>query len=151
MIHLDIKKPLDFPQSALEDAASATLTRCEIGDIDLSIVISGDEEIQNLNRDFLGEDHPTDVLSFPADETDPDNDRRYLGDVIISLPRAVEQALQRGHSTEAEVQLLTVHGILHLLGHDHATREDKSRMWKLQRQVLDSIGLSIDLPDVEEK
>lgn len=148
MIHLDIKTPIDFPQSAVEKAAAATLARCAEGEVDLTLVISGDEEIQILNRDFLGKDRPTDVLSFPADETDPDTNLRYLGDVIISLPRAAEQALQRGHTTQAEVQLLTVHGILHLLGHDHATRDEKTGMWKLQRQVLDALGLTIDIPDV---
>jgi probable rRNA maturation factor len=81
------------------------------------------------------------VLSFPADETDPETGRRYLGDVIISLSRAVEQAAARGQAVEAEVQLLVIHAVLHLLGYDHAGAEEKTRMWAAQAEVLERLGL----------
>jgi probable rRNA maturation factor len=82
------------------------------------------------------------VLSFPADEPDPETGHRYLGDVVISLVRAQEQARARGHGVEAEMQLLVVHGILHLLGHDHAEAGEKERMWMAQAGALERLGIS---------
>jgi probable rRNA maturation factor len=82
------------------------------------------------------------VLSFPASETDPETARRYLGDILVSIPRAEEQARAGGHALEAEVQLLVVHGTLHLLGYDHAEAEEKARMWKAQSEVLERIGVA---------
>jgi probable rRNA maturation factor len=109
---------------------------------DLTIVLVDDARIQALNRDFLAHDAPTDVLSFPADEPDPETGRRYLGDVVISTRRAEEQARERGHAIEAEMQLLVVHGILHLLGHDHAEVREKERMWAAQARALERLGVS---------
>ncbi|OGO38392.1 MAG: rRNA maturation RNase YbeY [Chloroflexi bacterium RBG_16_56_8] len=86
-------------------------------------------------------DTPTDVLSFPASEQDPESSAPYLGDILISVPRAVDQAQAAGHSAQDEVQLLVVHGVLHLLGHDHAKAQEKARMWKAQAEVLERLGL----------
>ena len=108
---------------------------------ELSILITGDDALRALNRDFLGEDHATDVLSFPASETDPETGAPYLGDILISIPRAQSQAEAAGHPLEAEVQLLVFHGVLHLLGYDHAEPEEKARMWKAQAEILESLGL----------
>jgi probable rRNA maturation factor len=126
----------------LERAAEQTLTHesFQPPSVDLTIVQTGDAEIQTLNRDYLGHDAPTDVLSFPSNETDPESGTRYLGDVVISIPRAKEQARQVGHSLEAEVQLLVVHGVLHLLGHDHAEADEKALMWAAQREILGQLG-----------
>ena len=144
MIFLEIDPGFDlsFPSDLLERAAQATLAhQAAPPEADLTLVLTGDERIRALNRDFLGRDDPTDVLSFPADETDPQTGRRYLGDVVISLPRALEQSTARGHTVEAEIQLLVVHGILHLLGHDHAGAQEKARMWAAQAEVLERLGL----------
>ena len=108
---------------------------------DLSIVLSDDAHLQEMNRDYLGIDAPTDVLSFPAEETDPQSGRSYLGDILISVRRAEQQARAAGHPVEAEVQLLVIHGVLHLLGYDHAKPADKARMWAAQAAILQSIGL----------
>jgi probable rRNA maturation factor len=94
-----------------------------------------------LNRSYLGIDAPTDVLAFPASELDPETGRRYLGDVLLSLPRAERQAKDAGHGLEAELQLLVVHGVLHLLGYDHASPDEKARMWAAQAEVLGRLGL----------
>ena len=142
MISIETESDLTFPVGLLERAARAVLDLSGVPDADLPLVMTGDSQIQSLNRDFLGIDAPTDVLSFPADETDPDTGRSYLGDVIISLPRATEQAGERGHPVEAEVQLLVVHGVLHLLGHDHAGAEEKARMWAAQADILERLGVS---------
>lgn len=107
---------------------------------ELSIVISDDNELHQLNQQFLGIDAPTDVLSFPSDEIDPDSGNRYLGDIIISYPRALEQSQKGGHPVTAEIQLLAVHGVLHLLGYDHAEPDEKEKMWKTQAEILHILG-----------
>ncbi len=109
-------------------------------DSELSIVLTDDARLQQLNREYLGIDAPTDVLSFPASETDPETGARYIGDILISIPRAQAQADAAGHPLESEVQLLVVHGVLHLLGHDHAEAEEKARMWKAQAEILEHLG-----------
>jgi probable rRNA maturation factor len=125
---------------ALEHAASAALVHQSVTG-DLSIVLTDDAQLQQLNHDYLGVDAPTDVLSFPASETDPESNITYLGDILISVQRAHQQAVAAGHPLESEVQLLVVHGVLHLLGHDHARQAEKSRMWAAQTAILESIGL----------
>jgi probable rRNA maturation factor len=108
---------------------------------ELSIVQTDDLHIRTLNRHYLGQNTATDVLAFPSEESDPDSGARYLGDVLISIPRAAEQAAVAGHSLEAEAQLLVVHGVLHLLGHDHTVAADKARMWAAQAEILGELGL----------
>ena len=142
MIFIESESDQTFLTDLLERAARAVLDLSGIPDADLSIVLVDDARIQALNRDFLAHDAPTDVLSFPADEPDPETGRRYLGDVVISLARAEEQARERGHAAEAEMQLLVVHGVLHLLGHDHAEPGEKERMWMAQAQALERLGVS---------
>lgn len=130
-----------FMPDILERAAKIALLQQSAPDVDLTLVLTGDTQIQVLDRDFLGKDAPTDVLSFPACETDPETGRRYLGDIIISVPRAEAQSIAAGHSLEAELSLLVVHGVLHLLGHDHAGAEEKARMWAAQSEVLTRLGI----------
>jgi probable rRNA maturation factor len=108
----------------------------------MTIVLTDDRQLHELNHDFLDVDSPTDVLSFPSLETDPETNELYLGDILISIPRAKQQAEVAGHPLEAEVQLLTVHGTLHLLGYDHASDEEKNIMWNEQAKVLERLGLS---------
>ena len=137
----------NFPVKLLERAAQAALeNQSKPLDSELTIVLTDDAHIQELNRDYLGIDAPTDVLSFPASETDgseidPETGARYIGDIIISMPYAAKSAEKAGHPVEAEVQLLVVHGVLHLLGHDHAKTKEKSKMWKAQAEILESLGL----------
>jgi probable rRNA maturation factor len=140
MIH--IESDFSFPEELLERAVQAALEHeAESQDAELSIVLTDNEHLQELNLNYLGIDAPTDVLSFPASETDPESGARYIGDILISIPHAQAQADAAGHPLEAEVQLLVVHGVLHLLGHDHAEPEEKARMWKAQSEILDSLGL----------
>lgn len=142
MISIESAPSLPFPVDVLERAAQAALSFSGAADADLSLVLTDDAHLQNLNRDFLHHDAPTDVLAFPAEESDPETGRSYLGDVIISLPRAAEQARERGHPIEAEMQLLVVHGVLHLLGHDHAGETEKAAMWAAQAAILETLGIS---------
>jgi probable rRNA maturation factor len=117
-------------------------------DYDLSLVLDQDERLRELNHEFLGHDKPTDVLAFPALHVDPDSGNPYLGDIIISFPRAQAQAEKAGHSVSAELCLLTIHGILHLLGHDHDQPETKAKMWHAQNQILAELGVQINLFDI---
>ena len=140
MIHIESEFP--FQEDLLERAANTALEHAgETLDSELTIVLTNDARLQELNRDYLGIDAPTDVLSFPASETDPETGARYIGDILISIARAESQARGAGHTLESEVQLLVVHGVLHLLGHDHAKATEKARMWKAQAEVLERLGL----------
>ena len=127
----------------LRAIVKATL-RSESTSGELTLVITDDQGIQELNRDFLGRDAPTDVLAFGAREnggpfvTAPEAGG-YLGDVIVSLPRATAQAAELGHPLQQELDLLIVHGVLHLLSYDHASEEDKARMWARQGAILDEV------------
>jgi probable rRNA maturation factor len=142
MIFIESESVPAFPADLLESAARAVLDLSGVPDADLTIALVDNARIHGLNRDFLGHDAPTDVISFPADEPDPETGRRYLGDVVISFMRASEQAGERGHAVEAEMQLLVVHGVLHLLGYDHSEAGDKNRMWAAQAEVLERLGVS---------
>lgn len=117
---------------------------------ELTIVISDDEQLQALNSQYLGIEAPTDVLSFPANETDPESGGIYLGDIIISYPRAQAQAQAGGHALVDELQLLVVHGVLHLLGHDHSNEVEQARMWSIQSEILRRLGCSIIAPPAAE-
>jgi probable rRNA maturation factor len=140
MIHIESEVP--FSEALLKRAVSAALTHQSVSpDSELTVVLTDDARLHELNRDYLGVDAPTDVLSFPASETDPETGARYIGDILISIPRARAQADAAGHLLEAEVQLLVVHGVLHLLGHDHAGTEEKARMWQVQAEILEGLGL----------
>jgi len=146
MIHIQIGEPYEasVEPELLEKAALAVLQH-QAYDLaaELSVVIDSDEKLRQLNRDFLGIDAPTDVLSFPSEEFDPDEQAEYIGDVVISFPRALTQAQAAGHAVVNEIQLLVVHGVLHLLGHDHAEPQEKSKMWQAQAEILASLGVTI--------
>lgn len=115
---------------------------------ELTIVIDSDEAVHELNKTYLGIDAPTDVLSFSADVIDPDTNRLYLGDIIISYPRVEAQAGEARISITAELQLLIIHGVLHLLGYDHADDSQKQAMWNAQASILAELGVRIDrLPE----
>lgn len=132
---------LPIPSELIERAAGAALVHEKV-DADLTVVLSDDTQLQELNREYLGVDSPTDVLAFPASDTDPDSGALYLGDVLISIPQAQAHAQVAGHPLASEVQLLVVHGVLHLLGYDHGQPAAKSRMWSVQAEVLQDLGLA---------
>jgi len=139
---INIESEFSIPGDLLERAAQVVLQHeSQSLDVDLSIVLTDNAHLHELNLNYLGVDAPTDVLSFPASETDPETGARYVGDILISIPRAQEQADAAGHPLESEVQLLIVHGTLHLLGYDHAELDEKARMWKAQSEILESLGL----------
>ena len=108
---------------------------------DLSVLLVDVEVMTDLHVRWMDEPGPTDVLSFPMDELRPGRDGEptpagLLGDVVLCPAVAVEQARAAGHSTAEELLLLTVHGILHLLGYDHAEPAEEKEMFALQRRLL---------------
>lgn len=114
-------------------------------EVEIGLTFVDNVVIQRLNREYRGKDVPTDVLSFPQDDADgffvPEGLPRILGDIVISLPRAAEQASEYGHSMEREVVYLAVHGLLHLLGYDHESLEEQSAMRQREEEVMARIGL----------
>jgi probable rRNA maturation factor len=118
---------------------------------ELAVVVADDDTLHELNLRHRGVDGPTDVLAFPDDTRGPFVDApgmpRYLGDVIISFPRARSQAGDAGHTFEAELQLLVVHGVLHLLGYDDAEAAARARMWAVQADVLRLLDVDVRLPE----
>jgi probable rRNA maturation factor len=102
----------------------------------ISVLLAGDETLGTLNARYRGVARPTDVLAFGAHRLDPETGVLHLGEIAISLPRAAAQARSRRAPLEKEVQLLAVHGTLHLLGQDHDIPVRKKRMWRAQRIIL---------------
>jgi probable rRNA maturation factor len=104
---------------------------------EVSLTLTDNAELQLLNKKYRGVDAPTDVLSFPMlEEGEEKNSYVLLGDVVISVEKAIEQAKEYGHSLQRELAYLTVHGILHLLGYDHLEEKDKSKMRSREEEIL---------------
>ena len=138
------KRGLGHPETAVlvKKAAAAALRAegvdepCEIG-----VTLTNDEGIHAINREQRGVDRPTDVLSFPIDEMNYDTNRRYLGDMVLSLERAEAQGEEYGGGFAHEVQYLTVHSVLHLLGYDHLDEgEEKAKMRAREKAIMKELG-----------
>lgn len=116
---------------------------------ELSVTFVSNERIQEINREYRDKDQPTDVISFALEEMGEGEIEvvgadipRVLGDIIISVPRAREQAEEYNHSFMRELGFLTVHGFLHLLGYDHMNEQDEKKMFDRQKEILDGYGLA---------
>jgi probable rRNA maturation factor len=148
MINVQVKRSvkLTINKTILSCAAQTTLEHeyAPAGS-DISLVIGDDALLKRLNLKYRSINATTDVLSFPSREPDPDTETLYLGDIVISLPRAQEQANSGGHSLADELQLLVVHGTLHLLGYDHMESADKTRMQTAQDDILRQLGVNLEL------
>jgi len=119
----------------LKELADNLLLDKSINDAEISITFVGNSKIKELNKTYRDKDEVTDVLSFPIDE-------ELLGEVIISLPRALEQAEDYGHSLRREVGFLMVHGLLHILGYNHKSDADKAEMRKAEEELLEDHGFT---------
>ena len=110
---------------------------------EISIMLCDDAYIHKLNLQYRHIDRPTDVLSFALNEGEDEGDsanKNLLGDIVISMNKVEEQATEYGHSTERELAYLTVHGMLHILGYDHETNDDKAEMREEEEYVLTRLG-----------
>ena len=106
-----------------------------LDDPEITLAFVNNKTIQELNLRFLNKNAPTDVLSFPVGEKGADG-RYYLGDIIVSVPKALEQALEQKHSLEREMEVLTIHGFLHLLGYEHSKGLEKEEK-KIHKLLLE--------------
>ena len=120
----------------LKKAVHLVLEKNNRLDVDVTLIITDDKHIQQLNKDYRGISSPTDVLSFEQNFIDPETETFYLGDIIISIEQAQKQAHQAQHSLLSECALLAIHGTLHLLGFDHTSAEEEKAMWEEQNNLL---------------
>lgn len=120
----------------LKEAIRLTLETHEKSDIDLTLQLTDDKTVRQLNRAYRGIDKTTDVLAFNQEFINPETNQLYLGDVIISIDQAQKQAQENNQSLNEECALLTIHGTLHLLGYDHAEVREKEQMWRIQDTIL---------------
>ena len=130
----------------IEAAAAKVSELYGLDNAELSVTLTDNEHIHVINREYRGVDRPTDVISFALNESDEpeieDAEINILGDIIISLERAAEQAEEYGHSYRREIAFLTVHGLLHLLGYDHMEEDERLEMEEEQRIVMEALGIS---------
>jgi len=135
----------DLEPSWLDAVARQVLTAEDVGArTEMGLVISTDERVQQLNRDYRGRDEPTDVLAFSArEEADglppfipPPDGVLHLGEVIISYPQALMQAEEHGHPLKKELAILLIHGLLHLLGYDHEKTDAERKMQAREKELL---------------
>lgn len=151
------------PETVAEEVIRCVLDRenCPY-EAEAELILTNGENIRRMNREFRGVDRETDVLSFPMtefpapadfdfleteegnDSFHPDTGELLLGDIVISVPRAREQAEEYGHSLKREYAFLIAHSMLHLLGYDHMTPEEAAVMEKKQEDVLQSLGITRD-------
>lgn len=129
--------PDDTPEDAPRDALADALVALGVADeVEVALVLGGDELLRRLNHEYRGADRPTDVLSFRFEPEDlPPDEPPYLGDIVISVPYAARSAARHGHGLEDELRLLAVHGLLHLLGHDDADEDGAAEMRALERRL----------------
>lgn len=115
--------------------------------VGLTLLVTTDERVHDLNLRYRQVDAPTDVLSFPAGEdaafVTPEGLPPYLGDIVISWPTVRRQAAEHAHDVEDELALLVVHGVLHLLGYDHQGAKDQRVMWAKQADILAGLGIEV--------
>jgi probable rRNA maturation factor len=140
---------LTFPQEIIDNVTTAAETVGKLYGVEngeVSVTLTNNAYIHQLNKQYRGIDRPTDVLSFALNESEEPEiedgpDVNVLGDLIISVERAQEQAADYGHSVRREVAFLTVHGMLHLLGYDHMEEADRLEMEAEQRFVMEKLGI----------
>ncbi len=129
--------------SYLPNVISLALQIEKVENAVFSVVFVDKKRIQEINKEYRGKDCVTDVISFAFEETQDFVclDYRFLGEIYICIPRMEEQAIEYGHSTRRELSFLTVHGILHLLGYDHMTKEEEKIMFGKQEEILNAAGI----------
>lgn len=157
-VQVDDEFAVEVEEAAIVRAAASALQFLGVANATVTVVVTSDEAVQTLNRSYRNIDAPTDVLSFGAHDMSTSGTQapdlvvpeelageleQYLGDLVIAFPFTQRQAGQYGNTVTAELQLLTVHGILHLLGYDHGTAEDEAAMWALQETILAPMGLTV--------
>ena len=129
--------------SYVKKVLNATLKHEKINNAVFSVIFVDRDTIHKINKEYRGIDRETDVISFAFEDTGKlvYNNVRLLGEIYICIPKMIDQAKEYGHSEKRELSFLSVHGLLHLLGYDHMTKEDEEVMFSLQEEILDSYGI----------
>lgn len=158
-IEEEIKVPYDFDYRSLaEDVITFALDHEAFPfETEVNLTLVDNDAIRKINREYRGIDTPTDVLSFPmisyekagdfskiasqSDNFNPDTGEVLLGDIVISVPKTIEQAANYGHSVRREFSFLIVHSVLHLLGYDHMTKEEAAFMENKQKDILNEMNI----------
>jgi probable rRNA maturation factor len=143
---------VDVKKEKIITAITSTLLNEKLDpqNIIVTVVISNDKFIKNLNDSYLHSNLVTDVLAFPAAENDPETNKLYLGDIILSFPQLKKQSNLNPNGLDGELSLLCVHGALHLLNYDHGTLLQKKKMWKKQTEIMAELGYSDIIHDSAE-
>lgn len=166
-VQFEYGEPVQFAEGSLEKKGmeaveEAIVKACNLAvkgflpgeDMEVFVMFTNNESIQRVNKEQRDVDAPTDVLSFPLleamdgeavcheEDVNPETDRIMLGDIIISLERAAEQATQYGHSLLREITFLAVHGMYHLMGYDHDVPEREQLMFQKQEAVLQELNIT---------
>lgn len=138
-----VEKNLDDYFKVIKKVLKLGLKELEIKKVEFNIIIVDNNYIHDLNKKYRGIDRETDVISFALEDDKTFNPKtRVLGDVYISLDKAISQAEEYGHSLERELCFLAVHGMLHLLGYDHMEKNEEEIMFKLQDEILNDAGIT---------
>jgi probable rRNA maturation factor len=130
------RRPAGRPTARLRELACRALTALGISAGEVGVLVCDDARMQELNRSYRGKDKPTDVLSFPGGDCEPDG-VPHIGDVAISLETAARQAESAGHTLQRELETLLLHALIHLAGHDHET--DRGEMARLERRFREDL------------
>ncbi|MGD8555242.1 MAG: rRNA maturation RNase YbeY [Anaerolineales bacterium] len=146
-VYLQVDPEFQSAAGGVEAAAIAALQQAKAASGALTVVLTDSGTLWALNRRFAGVDAATDVLAFANGSMDLESQLTYYGDVVISVPQAQAQAAQAGHSLDDELVLLAVHGVLHLMGHDHSSQDERERMLSAQAAALKRLGRSIDFTE----
>ena len=145
MINYEINNLVNYENyDYLDSVIKATLKLEKVENAIFSIIFVDEKEIQKINKEYRGIDKITDVISFAFEDNANVvyNDIRILGDISVCITRMIDQAKEYGHSEKRELSFLIVHGLLHLLGYDHQTKEDEEIMFKKQELVLDGENIT---------
>jgi len=152
-LHIAVQDDHDYlnekQMQQVKDLLQFAADQMKVGNAELSLTFVDNPTIHKINLEYRGKDYPTDVISFALEEITEEevpiigeDVPRVLGDIIVSVPKAVSQAEEYGHSFEREIGFLVVHGFLHLLGYDHMEKADEQEMFALQEDILNKFGLT---------
>lgn len=159
---IEVNLPFDYQQVARDVIEEALTYEHFPYDAEVSLTLTDEDSIHEMNRQFRNIDRATDVLSFPlieypaagdfselndeSDIFDPDTGEAMLGDIVLSIPRVISQAEEYGHSVKREFAFLIAHSMLHLLGYDHMNEDERRVMESRQNQILKNLGITRDVP-----
>jgi probable rRNA maturation factor len=149
MSRISIASPqetVEIDRGRMREVGRTVLEGEQVGDFEISLAFVDNPTIHRLNRQFLGHDEPTDVLSFPLSEG---RSQKLAGELVIGAEVARDQAALRGHDVQAELALYVIHGLLHLCGYDDHEPEDAATMRERERHYLHQLGLPDIAPHAE--